>query len=61
MLTALSKLDVNINPAKVECHCLKSNNKDKKAILKLSRRNNSDEIRRVRFKLKTKALIRRCT
>ena len=54
MLTVLSKLDVNIDPANVEaCHWLKSNNKGKKAILKLSRRKDSDEIRRVRSKLKT--------
>ena len=54
VLTVLSKLDVNIDPANVEaCHWLKSNNKGKKAILKLSRRKDSDEIRRVRSKLKT--------
>ena len=54
MLTLLSKLGVNIDPANVEvCHWLKSNNKGKKATLKLSRRKNWDEIRRVRSKLKT--------
>ena len=54
VLTVLSKLDVNIDPANVEaCHWLKSNNKGKKAILKLSRRKDLDEIRRVRSKLKT--------
>ena len=54
VLTVLSKLDVNIDPANVEaCHWLKSNNKGKKAILKLSRRKDSDEIRRLRSKLKT--------
>ena len=53
-LTVLSKLDVNIDPVNVEaCHWLKSNNKGKKAILKLFRRNDSDEIGRVRDKLKT--------
>ena len=46
VLTVLSKLDVNIDPANVEaCHWLKSNNKGKKTILKLSRRKDSDEIR----------------
>ena len=54
VLTVLSKLDVNIDPTNVEaCHWLKSNNKGKKAILKLSRRKDSDEIRRVRSKSKT--------
>ena len=54
VLTVLSKLDVNIDPVSVEaCHWLKSNNKGKKAVLKLSRRKDSDEIRRVRSKLKT--------
>ena len=54
MLTVLSKLDVNINPANIEAfHWLKSNNKGTKAILKLSRRKDSYEIRRVRSKLKT--------
>ena len=54
MLTILSKLDVNIDPANVEaCHWLKSKSKAKKAILKLSRRKDSDEIRRIRSKLKT--------
>ena len=54
MLTVLSKLDINIDPANIEtCHWLKSNNKGKKAILKLSRRKDSDEIHRVRSKLKT--------
>ena len=53
-MTVLSKLDVNIDPANVEAyHWLKSNNKGKKAILKLSRRKDSDEIRNVRSKLKT--------
>ena len=53
MLTVLSKLDVNIDPAIVEaCHWLKSNNKGKKAILKSSRGKQSDEIRRVRRKFK---------
>ena len=53
-MTVLSKLDVNIDPANVEaCHWLKSNSKGKKAILKLSRRKDSDEICRVRSKLKT--------
>ena len=53
-LTVLSKLDVNIDPVNVEaCHWLKSNNKGKKAILKLFRRKDSDEIGRVRDKLKT--------
>ena len=57
VLTVLSKLDVNIDSANVEAyHWLKSNNKGKKAILKLSRRKNSDEIRRVRSKLKTAVL-----
>ena len=52
-MTVLSKLDVNINPANVEaCHWFNSNNKGKKAILKLSRRKDSDETRRVRSKLK---------
>ena len=59
VLTVLSKLDVNIDPANVEaCHWLNSNNKGKKAILKLSRRKYSDEIRRVRSKLKTTDLKR---
>ena len=54
VLTVLSKLDVNIDPANVEaCHWLKSNNKGKKTIVKLSRRKDSDEICRVRNKLKT--------
>ena len=54
LLTVLSKLDVNVDPANAEaCHWLKSNNKDKKAFLKLSRGKNSDVIRRVRIKLKT--------
>ena len=54
MLTALSKIDVNIDPANVEaCHWLKSNNKGKRAVLQLSRRKDSDEICRVRSKLKT--------
>ena len=55
MLTVLSKLDVNIDPANVveACYWLKSNNKGKKAILKLSRRKDLDEIRRVWSKLKT--------
>ena len=54
VLTVLSKLDVSIDPANVEaCHWLKSHNKGKKAILKLFRRKDSDEIRRVRSKLKT--------
>ena len=54
MLTVLSKLDVNIDPANVEaCHWFKSSNKGKKASLKLSRRKDSDEIRMVRSKLKT--------
>ena len=54
MLTVLSKQDVNFDPANVEaCYWLKSNNKGKKAILKLSRRKDLDEIRRVRSKLKT--------
>ena len=54
MLTVLSKLVVNIDPANIEaCYWLKSNNKGKKAILKLSRRKDSDEICRVRSKLKT--------
>ena len=53
-LTVLSKLNVNINPANVEaCHWFNSNNEGKKAILKLSRRKDSDETRRVRSKLKT--------
>ena len=39
VLTVLSKLDVNIDPPTVEaCHWFMSNNKGKKAILKLSRR-----------------------
>ena len=46
VFTVLSKFDVNIDPAKVACHLLKSNTKNKKAILKLSRRKDSDEIRR---------------
>ena len=54
VLTVLSKLVVNIDPANIEaCYWLKSNNKGKKAILKLSRRKDSDEICRVRNKLKT--------
>ena len=54
VLTVLSKLDVNIDRANVEaCHWLKSSNKGKKAILNFSRRKDSDEIRRVRSKLKT--------
>ena len=54
LLTVLSKLDINIDPANVEaCHWLKSNKKGKKAFMKLSRRKNSEEIRRVRSKLKT--------
>ena len=54
MLIVLLKLDVNIDPGNAEaCHWLKSNNKGKKSILKLSRRKDSDEIRRVRGKLKT--------
>ena len=54
VLTDLSKLDVNIDPANVEaCHWLKSNNKGKKVILRLSRRKNLDEICWVRSKLKT--------
>ena len=54
VFTVLSKLDVNIDPENVEaCHWLRSNKKGKKAILKLSRRKDSDEIRRVRSKLKT--------
>ena len=45
VLTVLSKLDVNIDPANVEaCHWLKSNNKGKRAILKLYRRKDSDKI-----------------
>ena len=53
VLTVLSKLDVIIDPVNVEvCHWLTSNNKDKKAILKLSRQKDSDEICRVRGKLK---------
>ena len=37
VLTVLSKLDFNIDPANVEaCHWLKSNNKGKKTILKIS-------------------------
>ena len=52
VLTVLSKLNVNTDPANVEaCDWIKSNNKDKKTILKLSRRKNLDEIRRVRRKL----------
>ena len=35
------------------CHWLKSNNKGKKTILKISRRKDSDEICRLRSKLKT--------
>ena len=54
VLTVLSKLDVNIDPANVEaCHWLMSSNKGKKAIPELSRRNDSDEIHRIRSKLKT--------
>ena len=50
---------VNIDPANVEaCHWLKSNNKGRKAILKLSRQKDSDEISRVRSKLKTTDLKR---
>ena len=53
-MTLLPKLDVNIDPANVEeYHWLKSNNKVKKEILKLSRQKDSDEIRRVRSKSKT--------
>ena len=53
VLTLLSKLHGNINPANVEtCPWLESNNKGKKAILKRSRRKDSDEIRRERSKLK---------
>ena len=49
VLTVLSKLNINIDPANVEaCHWLMSNNKGKKAIPKLSRRNDSDEIHRIR-------------
>ena len=45
VLTVLSKLDVSIDPANVEaCHWLKSNNKSKRAILKLSRRKDLDKI-----------------
>ena len=52
LLTVLSKLNVNTDPANVEaCDWIKPKNKDKKTILKLSRRKNSDEIRRVRRKL----------
>ena len=59
VLAVLSKLDVNIDPANVEaCHWLKSNNKGRKAILKLSRQKDSDEISRVRIKLKTTDLKR---
>ena len=36
-----------------QCHRLKSNSKGKKTILKLSRRKDSDVVRRVRSKLKT--------
>ena len=54
MLTVLSKLDVNIDPANVKaCHWLKSNNKGKMAILKISRRKDSEEICSVRSKLET--------
>ena len=54
VLTVLSKLHVNIDPGNIEaCYWLKSNKKRKKAILKLSRRKDSDEICRVRRKLKT--------
>ena len=54
VLTVLSKLDVNIDPANVEaCRWIKSNNKDKKAIRKLSRRRDPDEIRREKSKLKS--------
>ena len=49
----LLKLDVNIDSVNVKaCHRLKSN-KGKKAILKVSRRKDSDDIPRVRGKLKT--------
>ena len=51
VLTVLSKLDVNMDPANAEtCHWVKSN-KGKKAILKFSRRKDSDEIRRVKLKI----------
>ena len=54
VLTTLSKLDFNIDPVKFEAfHWLKSNNKGKKAILKLSRRKDLHEICRARNKLKT--------
>ena len=54
VLTVLSKLDVNIDPANVEaCHWLKSNNKGKMAILKISRWKDSEEICSVRSKLET--------
>ena len=46
VFTVLSKFHVSIDPAKVACHWFKSNTKNKKAILKLSRRKDSDEIRR---------------
>ena len=53
VLTVLAKLNVNIDPANFEaCHWLKLNTKGKKAILKLSRQKDSDEICRVRSKLK---------
>ena len=53
VLTVLSNLYVDNDPAKVEaCHWFKSNNKDKNAILKLSRKMDSDEVSRVRSKLK---------
>ena len=54
VLTVLSKLDVNIDPANIEaCGWLKSNNKSKMAILKISRRKDSEEICSVRSKLET--------
>ena len=54
VLTVLSKLDFSIDPANVKVfYWLKSNNKDKKAILKISKRKDSDEILKVRSKLKT--------
>ena len=52
--TVLPKLDVIIDSANVEaCQRLKSNCKGKKTILKLSRRNDLDVVRRARSKLKT--------
>ena len=54
VLTVLQKSHGDINPANVEaCPCLESNNKGRKAILKRSRRKDSDKIRRERSKLKT--------